>query len=46
MLFAIFGISLLFGTVLEFFVQILKKDPFQKINIEKYIYYLIWCHWT
>ena len=36
MVFAIFGIRLVFGTVLEFFSsKFSKKDHFQKINIEK-----------
>ena len=35
MLFAIFGISLVFGTDLEFFSKFSKKDHFQKMNIER-----------
>ena len=36
MVFAIFGIKFVFGTVLEFFFsKFSKKDHFQKVNIEK-----------
>ena len=44
MVFAIFGINLVFGTVLEFFSsKFSKKDNFQKENIEtKYLlFYLV-----
>ena len=36
MIFAIFGISVVFGTVLDFFFsKFSKKDHFQKMNFEK-----------
>ena len=35
MLYAIFGIILVFGTVLEIFSKFSKEDHFQNINIEK-----------
>ena len=47
MVFAIFGINLVFGTILEFFLsKFSKKDHLKKENIENKINYLIWCHWT
>ena len=35
MVFAVFGIKLVFGIVLEFFSKFSKKDHVQKVNIEK-----------
>ena len=47
MVYAFFGINLVFWTILDLFSKFSKKDQFQKVNNEKEKkYYSIWCHWT